>query len=42
MCGDGSLWIPGEEAGEAAAGGRETGRDPTDGQTGPARSFANS
>lgn len=34
--GDGSLWISGEQAGEAAAGGRETGWDSTAGQTHPA------
>lgn len=42
VCGDGSLWISGKEAGEAAAGGRETGWDSTDGQTSPAQSFADS
>lgn len=29
MLGDGGLWIPGEEAGQAAAGGGKPGRDPS-------------
>lgn len=39
MRGDGSLRIPGEEAGKAAAGGRGTGRNPTLGPKDPSQRF---
>lgn len=39
MRGDGSLRVPGKEAGKAAAGGGETGRDPTDGPKDLTRRF---
>lgn len=42
VCGDGGLWIPGKETGEAAARGREHGWDSTDGQTHTASTFTQS